>query len=405
MLAAAVLLSAAALVTGCEEPAIPRAPYPPDRIISGLTRPEVKGLYEVLRDFRHNGERIKEITPNGHLVRVRMSVPSCPAGAGHPYDRTWMCEASVTGIFQLRNKFHRDTGVNGGNVEIEFNAAGDRIKLTETVRYLWDADNRTLRVGISYPGSSRLNFTRNWGAYNMKGTSTSKITTESANESVGFNLSSGPALLFSGSVEKTQAVRTSFFRVLLDGNPYWANEGLFEFTRDPFGVTTFGVGMDWFTDALVHYTETVTLHSAECNGMHKHSGSFDLKYLNQNVANATVKTAMQLGSSSQVSCRAWGDSMAAQLYFRASNANGCTDPQHCGPDAVGERFRSYVRIRDLHNGSCKRQYDAAFTAAVNWNLQLQTSGGQVVTGFDLGSSTSVWDQPSSPSFETVWACS
>jgi hypothetical protein len=402
-LAIAVVLSAG-LGAGCGGPAIPPPPYPPDQLVSNLTRAEVKGLYDTLRDFRENGERVKEITPNGHVIRARMSMLSCPVGNGHPYDRTWTCTAQLVGVFRLKNKFHRDTGVNGGNVAIEFNAAGDNLLLKEMVTYHWDHVARTLTVNVSYPAMPNQNFTRNWGTYKMKGVSSNKIRTESSNASGGFSFSSGPALLFEASVEKTEAAKSSFLRVILDKNPYWANQGIVEFRRNGFGETTFALGMDWFTDALVDYAETVTQHSAECNGSYKHSGSFGLKYLNPNVAGASVSGAIKGATGSEVACRAWADAVAARLQFRATNASTCSSVGACAGEPVGERFRTYVRITNLHNGNCRRQYDAAFTAAVDWLLRLQTVGGVVVTGFDLGSSSTVWGTLSSPSFETTYPC-
>ena len=402
------LISSAIGTTGCEGPAIPKAPYPPDQVISSLTRGEVKGLYQVFRDFRTNGERVKEITPNGHLVRVVTSVAAtpgnCPLLGGHPYDSSWVCEADVGGVFQLKNKFHKDgAGVNGGNVEFEFKASGDRIRLNEHVIYAWNAPAHALTVNVSYPGLPGMNFTRNWGNYNMKGTSTTKITTESTNGDVGFSLGS-PDLLFSGSVTKVNHSKSDFVRILLDHNPYWANEGIVEFARNGFGTTTFGLGMDWLTDALTTYQGTVVAHASECSGQSKHSGSFQAKYTSPTVATDSLSAAIKLGTGSEVECHAWSETLAANLYFRATNATTCSGPVNCS-EAVGERFRSYVRVRDLGTGNCTRQFDAALTAAVNWNLQLETSGGTLVTSFDLGSSTSVWGAASTASFANTYTCS
>lgn len=404
------LIAGALGVVGCDSAAVPKPPYPPDQVISDLSRGEVKGLYQVLRDFKLNGERVKEITPNGHLVRVVTEVPAtvgnCPVINTHPYDTSWVCQAMVRGVFQLKNKFHKaGAGVNGGNVEFDFNAAGDRIILKQQVTYAWNAPAHALTVFVTYPGLSGRNFTRNWGNYNMKGTSTRKVTTQSTNGDVSFGIfaSGGVGALFSGSVSKVDHMRSDFVRVLLDQNPYWANEGILEFARDGFGTTTFGLGMDWLTDALATYKGTVVAQASECNGKSLHTGSFQAKYLNQNVANANLSLAINLGSGNEAECHAWGETLASNLYFRATNAASCSSPTNC-PEAVGERFRTYVRVRNLGNGTCTRQFDAAMTAAVNWNLQLETSGGQLVTSFDLGSSTSIWGATSSPSFADSYPC-
>ena len=143
------------------------------------------------------------------------------------------------------------------------------------------------------------------------------------------------------------------------------------------------------------YVELVNVSSAVCRGQSEHSGSFSFNYLNSGVATSSVSGAIGFTSGSTAACRTWSDSLAARLRFVATNARD---------GLVGEQFRSQIRVRDRHNGTCLRQYDAAFTAAVNWGLQLTTSGGQTVSGFDLGSSTAIWNQPSAPSFAAVYPC-
>src|SRR5207244_5441789 len=202
----------------------------------------------------------------------------------------------------------------------------------------------------TYPGSDKANFTRNWGRYSIRGTSTSQIRTESANESAGFGFDSG-GVSFDASVEKTSFAKLAFVRVLLDGNPYWANEGIVEVKRDGAGTTTFGTGMDWFMNALVDYVEIVDVSSAECHGQSKHSGNFGFNFLNSGVASSSVSGAIGFASGSTAACRTWSDSLAARLRFVAANARD---------GLVGEQFRSQIRVRHRHNGTCLRQYDAAF---------------------------------------------
>src|SRR5437016_8478104 len=150
-------------------------------------------------------------------------------------------------------------------------------------------------MGVTYPGSHATNFTRNWGHYSIRGTSTAQIHTETANESAGFSFGSG-GISFNASVEKTSFAKLAFIRVLLDGNPYWTNEGIVEVKRDGAGTTTFGTGVDWFTNALVDYVEIVDVSSAECHGQSKHSGNFGFNFLNSAFVNRSEEHTSELQS-------------------------------------------------------------------------------------------------------------
>ena len=390
--ALAALAGVALFGMGCDPPALP--PPGPDRVYANLSQGEIKGLHRTLRAIKNDvndptdpsDDSIvsKDLDINGHLVRAILSLhgPSnpCPA-TNDAYLQTWSCYTTVTGVFRLKNKFHDEgAGVNGGNVQFDQDAAGDKIKFTEQVIYFWDAGNHLLTVAVRYPASAAVNFQRNWGLYSVKGKTNTTITTSSSSESVDLSYSYPFTLGLSGSVDKTQFQRTSFVRVRVAGQPYWADQGLFEYKREAFGESDFVFGMDWLTNALVDLNTQVTQFTAECGSSFKHSGSVSAKLENSSITGGTNGTkfsaAIKYAQMSKAECKAWADTLAAHLHYQAANAFACGAGAACPGETVGERFRSYIRVIDLFNGNCRRLYNVGFTAAVNWNLSLVASNGQ-----------------------------
>lgn len=408
MTVTAATLMLGMIISGCDEPALPTTDIAlnPDALLSNLTHGEVKGLHRMLRDIKTSGDIMKDRTPSGHVIRAITSVDTCPQ-VDDAWTDPWVCYTTLTGVFRLKNRTQTSTGVNGGNVTITADAAGDLVKYEEQVVYQWTPGVNQLRVSIRYPASSAVNDTRNWGVYNMKGVSATSITTQSASDSFGLNVSTAGSLGLSVSVDKTTFASTSKVRVTIAGNPYWANEGMFEFKREPFGESRFTVGMDWLTNALADYNEQVIQDFAQCNGQYKHTGSFTVAQEKSNLANSTVKGAVGYTSGQTVTCKSSSQALAAHLHFRAQNAFALCDANllNCpgGSEPVGERFRANYKVQDLLNGNCKRFYDVGFWAAVSWNMSLVASNGQNGGGFDLGSGVSLQDL-TDPTYPETFAC-
>jgi hypothetical protein len=295
--------------------------------------------------------------------------------------------------------------VNGGQVQYEDDANGDKVKFNQQIIYWWNAPAKRLTVAIRYPASGAVNFTRTWGRYNMKGRTNTKITTSTSNQDVSLNYSYPFSFGLGGSVEKTENVRTSFVRVNLANQPYWADQGIFDFRREAFGESYFRFGMDWLTKAYVNLATTVVQHTAECGSSYRHSANVNANVQNNNINGGTgMSAAIKYAGMSKTECKTMSDTLAGQLYFQASNAFACGEGAACPGEAVGERFRSYIRVRTMGWPNCQRLYNVGFTAAVNWRMNLVASNGQTGAGFDLGSGTTVWNVLSNPAHTDQFQC-
>jgi len=408
----ATLAGVALFGMGCDPPALP--PPEPDRVLTDLTAAEVRGLHQVLRAIKNdtaNGSQVtKDITPNGHLVRVIVSLAGalnpCPAVANDAYLESWVCDTTVTGVFKLKRKFSDVTEVDGGNVTLDNDATGDKIKFEEDVKYLWDAPSKQLTVSVRYPADLNLkNHIRTWGLYNMAGLTQTSITTSTSSHSADASFSLPTPFTFglSASVTKNQLAKTSLVHVIIAGNPYWADRGMFQFKRD-YNETFFSLGMDWMTNALADFNENVLQFNATCSGSRSDNVSISGKAESSGINGGTkMSGTVKDGHTETVTCSSKAETLAAHLHFQAANALACGTAV-CPGATVGERLRSYIHFENLLNGTCRRNYYAAFTAAVNWQMSLVASNGQDGAGFDLGSSTSVWDQASGTSYSDNYSC-